>query len=163
MKEKGVSPSKSVSIVTYVTVFILTSCCNNTSSNNNQTFTDTSNNNKGVFLSTYPTFVVDKKYWSGTTPADFLDTLTKYAGSALFYVEEKPDSTWFKETDLVELQNHCNDTSKSSIVYTTYDSHKHDEPYTSTVREQAIYLIQSFASKNYPHSICSGAVDTTGF
>ena len=138
LKKMTFTLSRSVSLVICSTIFILTSCCNNTTSNNNQVLTDTSNSNKGVFLSTYPTFVVDKKYWSGTTPAGFLDTLTKYAGSAFFYVEEKPDSIWFKESDLVKLQNHCKDTSRASIVYTSYDSHLHDEPYTSTVRRLKI-------------------------
>lgn len=153
---------KSVSLAICSTIFILTSCCNNTTSNNSQAFTDTSNNNKRVFPSA-TRIIEDKKYWSGITPVDFLDTLKKYGDSTFFRIDEKPDSSWFKDTYIIELRKHCNDTSQSAIVFTIYDSHAHDDHGSSTVREQAIYLIQSYATNNYPHSICSGAVDTTGW
>ena len=96
---------------------------------------------------------IEKFDWSNMSPIDFLELLEN-RGEAWVTIWENPPNGWIKAEHIHELIKYIESKEKSAFVISSLSSYL--PPGSSTVGNEAMYLINGYRNNKYPPSLYSG-------
>ncbi|MFZ2455074.1 MAG: hypothetical protein WAX07_01170 [Candidatus Altiarchaeia archaeon] len=91
-------------------------------------------------------------YWGNHTPLDYLNELKAHPGNAVS-VMQAPDD-WIKKEHVAELMKYVDSKEPAAPVVSLISSY-YPFNQTSTVGNEALFLIEGYRAARYPPALCS--------
>ena len=108
---------------------------------------------KSMKISKYIIAINDSNYWHKVDPIKFLDTLICYGENYIFRIEVTPPNDWYNPISIQKLNEYENNNFFSASVITFLAEEFGDITCGSTtISQEAKYLIEGIKRKKYPFS-----------
>ncbi len=110
-------------------------------------------NSKKIEITYLETKDIEQFDWNVISPLDFIDILKK-RNAYIVTIWEAPPNNWIKEEHVYDLMKLIESTESAAHVVSSLSSYMPSGP-SSTVGNQAIFLIEGFINEKYPPSLWS--------